>query len=113
MKAIFLDIDGVLNCKRTRNPKDLPYIIDPILLRRFKMILRRTKAKVVLTSTWRYDPIGLYAARHYGLHLFGCTPDMPKRSRCKEIQQWLKAHPKFTRFAVTMRMMAWIACLFF
>jgi len=43
--VIFLDIDGVLNCKKARNPRDLPYIVDPKLLRRFKSLLRRTRAK--------------------------------------------------------------------
>jgi hypothetical protein len=34
MKIIFLDIDGVLNCKGTHNPRKFPYVIDPILLGR-------------------------------------------------------------------------------
>ena len=29
MKAIFLDIDGVLNCESTPNPRKLPYIVEP------------------------------------------------------------------------------------
>jgi hypothetical protein len=27
MRVIFLDIDGVLNCKRTPNPRKVPYIV--------------------------------------------------------------------------------------
>ena len=56
MKVIFLDIDGVLNCSKTHNPRKLPYVIDHKLLNRFERLLQRTKAKVVLSSTWRYDP---------------------------------------------------------
>jgi ABC transporter substrate binding protein len=45
-----------LNCKKTPNPRSLPYMVDRRLLARFKRLLKRTRAKVVLTSTWRYDP---------------------------------------------------------
>ena len=56
MDVIFLDIDGVLNCKRTPNPRKLPYIVDPLLLKRFKQLVDRVGAEVVLSSIWRYDP---------------------------------------------------------
>jgi hypothetical protein len=100
MKIIFLDIDGVLNCRKTPNPRKLPYVVDPKLLSRFKRLLERTGAKVVLSSTWRYDPAGLFSARHWGIPFIDVTPDMPKRPRCSEILAWLKAHPKVKRYAV-------------
>jgi HAD domain in Swiss Army Knife RNA repair proteins len=100
MKVIFLDVDGVLNCKRTANPRKLPYVVDRRLLARFKRLLDRTGAKVVLSSTWRYDPAGLFSAKHWGIPFIGTTPDMPKRPRRDEIRAWLKKHPKVTRFAV-------------
>jgi hypothetical protein len=62
MKIIFLDIDGVLNCDETPNPRKFPYIIDKKLLTRLRNLLERTNAKVVLSSSWRCDPIGLLAA---------------------------------------------------
>jgi hypothetical protein len=100
MKVIFLDIDGVLNCKKTANPRMLPYVVDRRLLARFKQLLERTGAKVVLSSTWRYDPAGLFSAKYWGIPFIGITPDMPKRPRRDEIRAWLKKHPKVTRFAV-------------
>ena len=100
MKVIFLDVDGVLNCKKTANPRKLPYVVDRRLLARFKRLLDRTGAKVVLSSTWRYDPAGLFSAKHWGIPFIGITPDMPKRPRRDEIRAWLKKHPKVTRFAV-------------
>ena len=100
MKVIFLDIDGVLNCKQTANPRELPYVVDRRLLARFKRLLDRTGAKVVLSSTWRYDPAGLFSAKRWGIPFIGVTPDMPKRPRRDEIRAWLKKHPKVTRFAV-------------
>jgi hypothetical protein len=100
MKVIFLDIDGVLNCKTTPNPRRFPYIVDKRLLRRFKTLLDHTGAKVVLTSSWRIDPAGLFAAKHWGVPFIDICPDMPKSPRHKEVLAWLKRHPKVTRFAV-------------
>lgn len=77
MKIIFLDIDGVLNCEKTPNPRKLRYIVDPKLLKRFERLIERTGAKVVLSSTWRYDPAGLFSAKHWGIPFIGVTPDMP------------------------------------
>ena len=94
MKVIFLDIDGVLNCKKTPNPRKLPYMVDRRLLARFKRLLKRTRAKVVLTSTWRYDPAGLFSAKRWGIPFISVTPDMPKRPRHDEIRAWLKKHPQ-------------------
>jgi hypothetical protein len=100
MKVIFLDIDGVINCSQTPNPRDLPYIVDKKLLRRFNALIKRTRAKVVLTSTWRYDPAGLFSARYWGIPFIGVIPDMPNRPRRDEILAWLKQHPNVKRFAV-------------
>ena len=100
MKVIFLDIDGVLNCSKTHNPRNLPYVIDPKLLTRFERLLERTGAKVVLSSTWRYDPAGLFSAKRQGIPFIGVTPDMPHKPRRKEILAWLKGHPKVARYVV-------------
>jgi len=100
MKVIFLDIDGVLNCAKTPNPRKLPYVVDPKLLRRFERLVERTKAKVVLASTWRYDPAGIFSARHWSIRFIDVIPDMPGRPRRDEILAWLKHHPRVKRFAV-------------
>lgn len=55
-KVIFLDIDGVLNCDKTPNPRKFPYVVDKRLLARLKRLLAKTRAQVVLTSSWRLDP---------------------------------------------------------
>jgi len=100
MKVIFLDIDGVLNCSKTSNPRNFPYIVDDQLLARLRNLLRRTGASVVLSSTWRYDPAGLFAAKHYGIPFVDVTPDIPGEPRCKEILEWLRTHSDVTRYAV-------------
>jgi len=100
MKVIFLDIDGALNCKKTPNPRKFPYIIDQRLLARLKDLIGRTDAEIVLSSTWRLDPAGVFSARHYGVPFMDVCPDMPDRPRRDEALAWLSAHPDVTRFAV-------------
>jgi hypothetical protein len=67
MKIIFLDIDGVLNCEKTPNSRKFPYVVDKKLLLRVNGLVERTRAKVVLSSSWRCDPVGLLAAKHWGV----------------------------------------------
>lgn len=100
MKVIFLDLDGVLNSKRTPNPRNLPYVIDEHLAARFRDLVDRTGAQVVLSSTWRYDPAGLFTARRWGVPFFDVTPDLPDRPRRDEILAWLECHPETSRYVV-------------
>lgn len=100
MKVIFLDIDGVLNCDATPNPRKFPYIVDKKLLAAFRGLVTKTGAKVVLTSSWRVDPIGLYAARYWKVPFHDICPDFPHRPRREEILHWLRRHPAVDRFAV-------------
>lgn len=61
IKIIFLDIDGVLNhelfYKANRHvTEDVPYPasnIDPVSIKKLNRLIRRTGAKIVITSTWR------------------------------------------------------------
>jgi hypothetical protein len=99
-KALFLDIDGVLNSERTKNPRDFPYVVDDRNLQWLDRIVEETKATVVLISTWRYDPIGLFAAKHAGIRFSSVTPDLLHRPRREEIVKWLKAHRAVRRYAV-------------
>ena len=100
MKVIFLDIDGVLNNDDTVNPRKFPYIVDRTLLARLNDVIARTDAKVVLSSTWRVDPVGRLAARFFDVPFIDVTPDQPNAPRCGEITAWLRAHPAVTRYAV-------------
>lgn len=100
MRIIFLDIDGVLNCKETPNPHGFPYIIDPSLLANLEELLKRTGAKVVLSSSWRTDPVGVLAAKHYGIPFVDLCPDVLEASRCEEMLTWLSAHHEVTRYVV-------------
>jgi hypothetical protein len=99
-KIIFSDIDGVLNCRKTSNPRALPYVVDEKLLARFRKLLDRSGASVVLTSTWRYDPAGIFSAKRYGIPFIDVVPDRPQQPRCEEILEWLENHPEVTRYLV-------------
>jgi len=99
-RIIFLDIDGVLNCSHTPNPRKLPYIVDKRLLARFRKLVARTGAGVVLSSSWRIDPVGCLAARYWGIPFIDVSPDMPRSPRSAEIRRWLRAHPAVKRFVI-------------
>jgi HAD domain in Swiss Army Knife RNA repair proteins len=100
MKIIFTDIDGVLNCKRTPNPRKFPYVVDPPLLDRFRALVDRTEAKVVLSSTWRYDPAGKFSAQHWGIPFIDVIPDFPDKPRRDEILAWLANRSEVERYVV-------------
>jgi hypothetical protein len=100
MKALFLDIDGVLNCEATPNPRKLPYIVDPNLLALFHDLVKKAQATIVLSSTWRVDPVGLLAAKFYEVPFDDVCPDIPDAPRCEELLSWLRLHPDVTRYAV-------------
>lgn len=125
MRVLFLDFDGVLNSARwmhTRPTKEdfarehniSPEVyahdittwalrsIDPVAVGALNEIVHRTRARVVVSSTWRT----MYALpklelmlrrRGFEHHLIGTTPDAAtvrerddrRISRGEEIQRWL------------------------
>jgi hypothetical protein len=90
----------VLNSAETPNPRKFPYIADHRLVKRLLQLCEHTEAKVVLSSTWRYDPVGLLAARHFQIPFIDVIPDMPGEARHKEIMAWLASHDDVSRYAV-------------
>ena len=55
---------------------------------------------MVLSSTWRYDPAGLFSARHWGIPFDDVLPDMPGKARRDEVLAWLSTNPTTGRYAV-------------
>jgi hypothetical protein len=64
-------------------------------------VLERTQSEIVLTtSTWRYDPAGLFSPQYWRIPFIDITPDLPDQPRRNEIVSWLSNHPAVTRYAV-------------
>jgi hypothetical protein len=127
-RIVFLDVDGVLNTAEWRNsairrsrevPTELRRIqshwLDPKAVARVNLLLERTHAEVVLSSSWRKRGLEPMQATLTGAgfrgRLIDCTPlpdqhdlalfrrlegqDRPEGytwPRGYEIQQWLEGH---------------------
>ena len=55
MKIIFLDVDGVLNCRKSTSRCHGFIGIDDDKVQRLRKIVGATGAQIVLTSTWKSD----------------------------------------------------------
>lgn len=107
MKALFLDIDGVLNSDSYDRARDWNVLsnIDETRLPLLKRITDQTGAEIVLTSSWRShwdsdpgkcDESGDYIQalfNKYGLKIFGKTEDFGQVTlRGEEVKAWIKSH---------------------
>lgn len=99
MQLIFLDIDGVLNNQIHLVPsnkhEDLEF--DPSAIMNLKLVLTETKAKIVISSTWRLgrsiDELN-ELFKHYEINdvIIGKTPVLERTTygeRGLEIQSWI------------------------
>jgi CheY-like chemotaxis protein len=108
MKVLFLDVDGVLNSGdwyRSARPQPSGIEIalldlDPAAVARLLTVLELTGAEVVLSSTWRLVPQYITMLRESGIPVDGMTPRMDGAARCREIAEWLGAHPEVQTYAI-------------
>lgn len=112
IKVIFLDVDGVLNCKRTRSRTKSGYtFVDNSKLEMVKKIILVTGAKVVLSSDWRYDRDDDEYNQEFlelkerleskGIFFYGFTPVINGGChRGAEIQAWLDEHDEVGSFVI-------------
>ena len=100
-KVIFLDVDGVLNSRKTFVSKKGkgPWLIDVTFVRRLNRILQETGASIVLSSVWRKYEKGRKKVKEY-VDFIEWTPQHDSRVRGLEIQLWLDKHPDVTRYAI-------------
>lgn len=102
--VIFLDVDGVMNSKQTREKEKLKAGqtsgIDPVLLGRIAKIVKEAgdsdRTFIVATSTWRLEPDKweemTKALESKNLQLLDRTQDLEslgKGDRVTEIREWL------------------------
>ena len=103
MKVVFLDIDGVLNNISLLYHYGFDYI-DRDMVVLFANIIKRTGAKIVLSSTWRLDDTSREIVSRiladYGLDVFDKTPKIEGSPRSEEISSWLDEHPDVLRYAI-------------
>lgn len=100
MKVIFLDIDGVLN-RRTTKERCGPWKgVDRQLAQRFTDWLATTDYKVVLSSTWRTDPTMYDHLHEAGIYWEDTTPILHSTWRGQEIQSWLDYNPQVAEYII-------------
>ena len=119
---VFLDIDGVLNCRGTKDRIGQITGIEGDKIGLLKEIVDILDADIILTSTWREfwnenlskDGItnwkgntrkryGRYLNLRfadYGLTIAGKTIDIHWSRRSGEVLEWLGRHPGVRRFAI-------------
>lgn len=102
MKALFLDVDGVLNSATffAENPPMPVTSVDPRAIRRIRRVAEATGALVVLSSSWRKQPNLVDTLRTAGVPIHDITPTLTGLARCDEILAWLDEHPEVTSYAI-------------
>lgn len=98
MNVIFLDIDGVLNCAKTKDrvPGTKLIGIDDAMVARLKQIADSADAKLVLTSSWKLtddDQLEYLNKKlqDHGLKIYDKTTDRVE-NRGYGILQWASHH---------------------
>ncbi len=106
MKVLFLDIDGVLNSRRSQlafgaYPHDFSNMqqFDLVAVGLIRRLCRVTGCSCVLSSDWRYYTTAHIAANSLDLPIIGATPQLDG-SRGLEINAWLSDHPEVERYAI-------------
>lgn len=114
-KVIFLDIDGVLNNENhiinlitVLGKKQYYELLDGIKGTPFdyescnllKMLVDKTGAEVVLSSTWRLNPKGVEILEKYtGIKVSGATPKLGT-IRGEEIKEYLDNHNEVVNYVI-------------
>jgi hypothetical protein len=110
-QVIFLDIDGVLNCRETfKYNAHLPEVIDAKKVLLLYRLVQGSGIKIVISSSWRTNEkdslLKLRAMlKAYGFdavnnHVVSQTPIFDDRCRGDEIQAWLNEHPSVKQFVI-------------
>lgn len=111
MKVLFLDIDGVLNSRRSAEAFggyphsfniDQMAMFDKTALALIRKVVRKTRCAVVLSSSWRIGMEPVDTAAGLDLPIIDHTPVSWEqgRKRGDEIKQWLAANPEVTKYAI-------------
>lgn len=107
-KVLFLDIDGVVNCRTTKQRHRGFIGIDPYMAFLVGKIVMYTECEVVLSSSWRvFFDDGVKEISDQVTQISDVTPppwyDREKdhhSTRGEEIQAWLDKNPDVTHYAI-------------
>lgn len=113
-KVIFLDVDGVINSGNSQqrdfeaklNLKTLRF--DPICMENLRVLVERTGADLILSSSWRFDDDALGAAPLLNLEARLAEKGMKIADRTgrtlawrdDEINAWLQEHPEVESYVI-------------
>ena len=101
MKILFLDVDGVLNCKPDYDARypdmNSVLLINQLLVERLQQVLKDTGAQVVMSSTWRKTRGGREFLEECGIPILDIT-DCNGPRRGDEIQRWIDLHSPMDDF---------------
>lgn len=100
LRVLFLDVDGVLNSNEffaraiaNNNGQPIPMgarHLDPEAVRRVQQLVQKTRATVVLSSTWRYGWPIMTISQWLGVRIYGATAvERFRGNRSTEIDGWL------------------------
>ena len=103
-KVIFLDIDGVINKVGTIERWEGCFGMDKKLISILHRLVKETKAKLVLSSTWRHDPDWRNTMKACGIKYKFLDKTIslwtPNSIRGDEIKEWLDRHPEVKKYAI-------------
>jgi hypothetical protein len=113
MKAIFLDIDGVLNVMH-RERDEFGAIFHQNFVDNLRKVINETGAKIIISSSWRHGGlqrmIDMWVFRELPGEVIGITPDLwneiegedfyEKLQRGHEIQSVLDRKPEITSYVI-------------
>lgn len=106
MNILFLDVDGVLNSRRTAATYGkYPWKLDDkefdgVALEFIKKACYELDLKVVISSTWRNVNTVDEFAGAFGVNVIGKTPSFPNQVRGREIEWWLLNNSRVMKYAI-------------
>lgn len=90
---IFLDVDGVLNNKDYLLKTKDALALDPKCIKNFKYIIKKTNARVVLSSSWRNSKTKIIQLEiNLGIRFLDKTENLYDKDRSEEIKLWLESN---------------------
>ena len=99
MKVLFLDIDGVVDNKRTEKKFRKLMAIDPAMAALVQRIVQNTGCEIVLSSSWRLFQNGRDEIEGKVCKFADITPIL-HAPRGYEIKVWLTLHPEIQHYAI-------------